>query len=104
MPRPRVRSVTSTAYVDASHGANKVTRIFHSGYILFLNRSPIKWMIKRQHTVETSSFSSEFISLKQCIEDIENLRSKLRTFGIPLSEDQPDTLILFNNEAVCKKK
>ena len=41
MPRPRGVSVITTAYVDASHGANKVTRLSQSGYILFVNRAPI---------------------------------------------------------------
>ena len=48
MPMPRGRSVLATGYVDASHGAKKVTRIPHYGYILFVNRGPVKPMIKRQ--------------------------------------------------------
>ena len=70
MPRPRGRSVVKSAFVDASHGENKVTRISHSGYVMFINRAPVNWMSKRQQTVETSAFSSEFIALKQCIEDV----------------------------------
>ena len=65
MPRPRGRSVVASAFVDASHGANKVTRRSHSGYVLFINRAPVKWTSKRQQTVETSEFTSEFISPKQ---------------------------------------
>ena len=71
MPRLRGRSVVTSSFDDASHGANKVTRISHSGYVLFMNRAPVKWMIKRQQTVETSELSSDFIALKQCIEDGE---------------------------------
>ena len=47
MPTPRGRSVTMTAFVDASHAANKVTRRSHSGYIIFVNRAPILWYSKR---------------------------------------------------------
>ena len=36
-PRLRGRSVVTSAFVDASHGANKVTRISKSGYFLFIN-------------------------------------------------------------------
>jgi hypothetical protein len=32
MPLPRGRSVVVTAYIDASHGAKKVTRTSHKGY------------------------------------------------------------------------
>ena len=102
MPRPRGESVITSAFVDSSHGANKVTRRSHSGHILFVNRAPVKWFSKRQQTVETSAFSSEFIALKHCIEDIEHLRFKLRMFGVPLDKNHPATLILCDNEAVVK--
>ena len=100
MPRPRGQSVTTSAYVDSSHGANKVTRRSHTGYVLFVNRAPVKWISRRQNTVETSAFSSEFIAMKQCIEDIEHLRFKLRMFGVPLDEDHPSTYILCDNKGV----
>ena len=102
LPRPRGISLITTTYIDTSRGEKKVTTRPHSGYILFVNGSSVNWMIKKQQTEETSAFSSEFIDLKQCIEDIKNLRFKLRFFGIPLSEDQPTTLILFDNESLCK--
>jgi hypothetical protein len=100
MPPPKGKSVTTSAYVDSSHGANKVTRRSHSGHILFVNRAPVKWVSRRQNTVETSAFSSEFIAMKQCIEDIEHLRFKLRMFGVPLDKDHPSTYILCDNEGV----
>ena len=59
-------------------------------------------MSKRQQTVETSAFSSEFIALVQFIEDVEHLIFKLRIFGIPISEDQPANFILCDNESVVK--
>jgi hypothetical protein len=98
---PQTISLVTTAFVDASHAANKVTRRSHSGHILFVNRAPVKWMSKRQQTVEMSAFSSEFIAMKHCIEDIEQLRFKLRMFGIPIENDEP-TYILCDNEAVVK--
>ena len=69
---------------------------------MFVNRAPVKWHSKRQTTVETSAFSSEFIAMKHCIEDIEHLRFKLRMFGIPLDVNKPETRILCDNEAVVK--
>ena len=100
MPRPRGIAVCTTAFVDSSHGANKVTRKSHSGHVLFVNSAPVKWLSKRQQTVETSAFSSEFIALKQCIEDIEHLRFKLRMFGIPIYNDEPTYILCDNNSVV----
>ena len=67
MPRPGGILVVTSAFVEASHGSNKVTRRSHSGYVLFINRAPVKWMRKSQQTVETSAFSSDFISLKSVL-------------------------------------
>ena len=67
----------STAFVDASHAANKVTRRSHTGFIIFVNRAPVIWYSKAQTTVESSTFSSEFIALKTCTEHISALRYKL---------------------------
>lgn len=40
-------------------------------------------MSKKQTGVETSSFGSEFIAMKQCTEYLRGLRYKLRMMGIP---------------------
>ena len=101
IPSPRGRGMTMLAYVDASHAANKVTRRSHTGYVVFLNRAPILWYSKRQQTVETSTFSAEFIALKVCLEAIEHLRFKLRWFGIPIPNNEP-TYVFCDNESVVK--
>ena len=92
----------TTAFVDASHAADKVTRRSHSGHIPFVNRAPVKWHSKRQNTVETSAFSSEFTAMKHCIEDVECLRFELRIFGIPFDQHKPKTRILCDNQAVVE--
>lgn len=99
MPRPRGKAVVTMAWVDASHGANRKTRRSHSGHIIFVNRAPVKWFSKRQQTVETSAFSSEFIALKHCIEEIGHIRFKLRSFGIPIDEERSATCVLCDNKA-----
>ena len=101
MPVPRGRSLVMTAFVDASHAANKVTRRSHTGFVIFLNRAPIVWYSKRQQTVETSTFSAEFIALKACIEAIEHSRFKLRCFSIPMPQGEP-TYVYCDNESVVK--
>jgi hypothetical protein len=101
MPRPRGRPVTTTEFVDASHAANKKTRRSHTGFLLFVNRAPILWYIKRQQTVESSTFSSEFIALRAGVEASQYIRFKLRMFGIPIIEGHA-TNIFCDNESVVK--
>ena len=57
------------------------------------------WFSKRQNTVETSTFGSEFIAMKQAVEMIEGLRYKIRMMGIKV--DGP-TNLLCDNESVVK--
>ena len=99
MPKPRGRQVTTTAFVDSSHASNKITRKSHTGYVIFVNRAPIVWYSKRQNTIESSAFSSEFVAAKTCVEHIAAIRYKLRMFGVPL--DGP-TNVLCDNESVVK--
>ena len=90
-PMPLGVSVSTTAYVDSSHVANKVTRRSHTRFILFLNRATITWFSKRQNTVEASTFSSKFIAIRVCIEHITALHFKLRMFGVRV--DTPTNVI-----------
>src|SRR6056300_889419 len=86
MPAPRGMAVETSAFVDASHAANKKTRKSHTGFIIFVNKAPILWYSKRQNTVEASSFSSEMVAMRIALENIESLKYKLRMFGVPLPE------------------
>ena len=51
---------------------------------MYLNSAPVYWLSKKQTSVETSSFGSEFIAMKQCCEYLRGLRYKLRMMGIPI--------------------
>jgi len=101
IPFPRGMPVTTTAFVDASHAANKKTRRLHTRYVIFINRGTILWYSKIQNTVEASTFLSEFIKMKTCIEACQHLRFKLRMFGVPMDENYA-THILCDNESVVK--
>ena len=70
--------------MDAYHAGDVVSRRSHAGILLYVNRAPVIWYSKRQNTVETSTFGSEFIALKIATEMIEGLRYKLRMFGVPI--------------------
>ena len=96
---PLGRPIQINLFVDADHAGNVVTRRSHTGIIIFLNMSPISWYSKRQNTVESSTYSSEFIALKTAIEQVIALRYKLRMLGIPL--DGP-ARIFCDNEAVYR--
>ena len=85
--------------MDADHAGNQITRRSHTGVLLFVCRAPIIWCSKRQNTVETSTFGSEFIAAKTVTEMIQALRYKLRMMGIPI--DGP-TNMFCDNKAVVR--
>ena len=99
MPEPRGASIQITAFVDADHAGNRVTRRSHTGIIVFGNMAPLRWYSKRQNNVESSTFGSEFVALKTAVEIIEGMRYKLQMLGVPLDGE---TRILCDNQSVVK--
>ena len=59
-----------SCFVDADHAGCQVTRRSHTVVLIFVNRAPILWYSKRQNTVESSSFGSEFVAMRIAIEMI----------------------------------
>ena len=84
MPEPRGQGFTIRAKVDADHASDTVTRRSRTGFLVYLNCSLVYWLSKKQTSVESSSFGSEFVAMKQCCEYLRGLRYKLRMMGIPV--------------------
>ena len=99
MPPLRGRSVSTHCFVDSDHAGDKVTHRSQTGILIFLNQVPIIWYSKKQNMVETSTFGSEFITMKTAVEQIESLWYKLRMFGVPL---EGPTNVFCDNKAVFK--
>jgi len=83
MPEPRGLGFVMRAKVDADHASDTVTRRSRTGFLVYLNCALVYWSSKKQTSVESSSFGSEFCAMKQCCEYIRGLRYKLRMMGIP---------------------
>jgi hypothetical protein len=96
-PKPLGNPVTMSCFVDANHAGEHSTLRSQTGIIIYRSSAPIDWYSKRQNTVESSAFGSEFVAMRIAIEKIRALRYKLRMFGIPI--DGP-TNILGDNKSV----
>ena len=65
----------------------------------FINQTPIDWYTKKQATVETATYGSEFAAARTAIQQIIGLRQALQYLGVPLRQ----TSYLFgDNESVVK--
>jgi hypothetical protein len=98
MPKPRGQRVTISAFVDANHAGNKVTRRSHTGIIIYVQNAPILWYSKRQNTVEAATFGSEMVALWICKELIVAIHYKLRMFGVEV--DGPANVFCDNRGVV----
>ena len=99
MPTPLGKPVSITCFVDSNHAGNVVTRRSHTGILIFVQNAPMIWFSKKQNTVESSSFGSEFVALRTARDLIVGLRYKLRMFGVPLAGPAN---VLCDNAAVVK--
>jgi hypothetical protein len=99
MPEPLGRPVTISTFVDANHAGNVVTRRSHTGILIYLQNTPVIWQSRRQNTVETSTFGSEFVALRTARDMIVALRYKLRMFGIPI---EGPAYVYCDNQGVVK--
>jgi hypothetical protein len=86
-----------TVYVDADHAHDLVTRRSITGILVLLNKTPIRWVSKRQKTVETSTYRSEFVASRVATELILEIRYMLRSLGVAL--DGP-ALMLGDNMSI----
>ena len=98
-PEARGKPVQINLFCDAAHATCLITRRSTTGIIIFLNGMPILWYSKRQNTLESSTFGSEFVALRIAVEMNDALRIKLRMLGIPL---EGPTNGFCDNESVVK--
>jgi len=84
MPQPRGTRFVISALVDADHASDTVSRRSRTGFLVYINSALVYWFSKKQNSVESSSFGSEFIAMKQCCKYLRGLRYKLRMMGIPV--------------------
>ena len=84
MPEHRGHGFIMRAKVDGDHASDTVSRQSRTGFLIYLNCALVYWWSKKQTSVESSSFGSEFVAMKQCCKYIRGLRYKLRMMGIPV--------------------
>jgi hypothetical protein len=71
-----------------------VTAVLH-----FFNQTPIEWFSKKQATVETATYGSEFVAAKTAVQQILGLRTYLRYLGV---EVKGPTMLFGDNGSVIK--
>ena len=96
MPVPKMKPITILAYFDASHAPCLLTRRSVTGIAIMLNNTLIRCTSKRQNTVETSTYGAELVAGRLCVEQVMDLRYKLRMLGVPVNDA---SIVLGDNQS-----
>ena len=85
MPEPLGEAVVTTPTMDSFFNHYLATGKSLTGCLHFVNKTPVDWNSKKQATVETASYGSEFVAAKRATEQIMDIRQTLRYLGTPIS-------------------
>ena len=77
IPEPKWKHVTTTTYVDANLHHDQVTGRAVTACLHLVNATPSHGHTKRQATVETATFGSEFVAARIATDQIIDLRYTL---------------------------
>ena len=78
IPKPLGKHVQTIHYVDANLHDDLATGKAVTAALHFLNQTPIDPYTKRQSTVETATYGSEFVAARTAVDQIIDIRTTLR--------------------------
>ena len=84
--KPLGKYVETTHYVDANLHHDLATGKAVTAALHFLNQTPIDAYTKRQSTVETATYGSEFVAARTAVDQIIDIRTTLRYLGVPIRD------------------
>jgi hypothetical protein len=97
MPKAKGRKVVITMFADANLYHDQITGRSVTGLILMLNKTPIDWFSKKQISVESATYGSEFVAARIGTDKIVEMRYMLRMLGVPV---EGPSIIFGDNLAV----
>ena len=86
IPKPLGKHVQTTHYVDVNLHHDLATGKAVTAALHFLNQTPIDAYTKRQSTVETATYGSEFVAARTAVDQIIDFRTTLRYLGVPIRD------------------
>ena len=84
MPEPLGKAVVTTTTMDGNLNHSLAIGKSFTGCLYFDNKTPVDWNSKKQATVETATYGSEFVAAKTATEQIMDIRQTLRYLGAPI--------------------
>ena len=103
MPKAKGRKVVLTMFADANLYHDKITGRLVTGLIMMLNKTPIDWFSKKQISVESATYGSEFVAARIGTDKIVEMRNMLRMLSVPVegpSMMSGDNLAVINSASI----
>ena len=85
MPDALGEAVTTTTTMDANFNHCLATGKSLTGFLHFVNKTPVDRYSNKQATVETATYGSEIAAAKTATEQIMDIRQTLRYLGAPIT-------------------
>jgi hypothetical protein len=98
LPVPRGKLVCLTTLEAANLTHCKVARKSCTGILHMVNQTHIEWFSKRQNTVETATYGSDFVASRQATEQIMDIPYTQHALGVSL--DGPAWLLGDNQSVI----
>ena len=98
-PKPLGKYVVITTYQDANLYHDLITGRAVTGVLHLFNKTVVDWYTKKQATVETATYGSEFNSARTSTEQVIDLRTSLRYLGARMRDK---SYMFGDNESVVK--
>jgi hypothetical protein len=83
-PKPLGKAVTTITYTDANLYHDMLTGRSVTGILHLCNQTLVYWYSKRQATVESATFGSEFTAARNAVDQIIDLQTTLQYLGVPV--------------------
>ena len=97
IPKPLGKPVILTTYVDANLYHDMLTGRSVTGILHLVNKTPFDWHSKKQATVETATYGSEFVAARTATEQIMANRNAFRYLGVTV---KGPTIMFGDNQSV----
>ncbi len=81
-PQAKEKVVDLHKFVDSDHAGGQHMQRSHTSFLTHLNTALVSWYSKRQSTIETCTFGTEFVVMKTSIETLPGICYKLHMMGI----------------------
>ena len=99
IPEPLGKPVVLTTYFDANLYHDMITGRSMTGILHFVNGTPFDWYSKKQNTVETATYGSEYVAGRTAVEQVMEIRNYFRYLGVPVLGK---TRVFGDNESMIK--